>query len=86
MHAVTCTLQNLINQAVPDTVLLTMLTGLTKSKDKEYMVFVKVMSIFLRKLIITSSYREVRVIEGKITVRRRKEIQGKSVLVRVIWS
>ena len=39
MHAVTCTLQNLINQAVPDTVLLTMLTGLTKSKDKEYMVF-----------------------------------------------
>ena len=86
MHAVTCTLQNLINQAVPDTVLLTMLTGLTKSKDKEYMVFVKVMSIFLRKLIITSSYREVRVIEGKITVRRRKETQGKSVLVRVIWS
>ena len=86
MHAVTCTLQNLINQAVPDTVLLTMLTGLTKSKDKEYMVFVKVMSIFLRKLKITSSYREVRVIEGKITVRRRKEIQGKSVLVRVIWS
>ena len=86
MHAVTCTLQNVINQAVPDTVLLTMLTGLTKSKDKEYMVFVKVMSIFLRKLIITSSYREVRVIEGKITVRRRKEIQGKSVLVRVIWS
>ena len=86
MHAVTCTLQKLINQAVPDTVLLTMLTGLTKSKDKEYMVFVKVMSIFLRKLKITSSYREVRVIEGKITVRRRKEIQGKSVLVRVIWS
>ena len=86
MHAVTCTLQNLKNQAVPDTVLLTMLTGLTKSKDKEYMVFVKVMSIFLRKLKITSSYREVRVIEGKITVRRRKEIQGKSVLVRVIWS
>ena len=86
MHAITCTLQNLINQAVPDTVLLTMLTGLTKSKDKEYMVFVKVMSIFLRKLKITSSYREVRVIEGKITVRRRKEIQGKSVLVRVIWS
>ena len=86
MHAVTCTLQNLINQAVPDTVLLTMLTGLTKSKDKEYMVFVKVMSIFLRKLKITSSYREFRVIEGKITVRRRKEIQGKSVLVRVIWS
>ena len=86
MHAVTCTLQNLINQAVPDTVLLTMLTGLTKSKDKEYMVFVKVISIFLRKLKITSSYREVRVIEGKITVRRRKEIQGKSVLVRVIWS
>ena len=86
MHAVTCTLQNLINQAVPDTVLLTMLTGLTKSKDKEYMVFVKVMSIFLRKLKITSSYREVRVIEGKITVRRRKEIQGKFVLVRVIWS
>ena len=86
MHAVTCTLQNLINQAVPHTVLLTMLTGLTKSKDKEYMVFVKVMSIFLRKLKITSSYREVRVIEGKITVRRRKEIQGKSVLVRVIWS
>ena len=86
MHAVTCTLQNLINQAVPDTVLLTMLTGLTKSKDKEYMVFVKVMSIFLRKIKITSSYREVRVIEGKITVRRRKEIQGKSVLVRVIWS
>ena len=86
MHAVTCTIQNLINQAVPDTVLLTMLTGLTKSKDKEYMVFVKVMSIFLRKLKITSSYREVRVIEGKITVRRRKEIQGKSVLVRVIWS
>ena len=86
MHAVTCTLQNLINQAVPDTVLLTMLTGLTKSKDKKYMVFVKVMSIFLRKLKITSSYREVRVIEGKITVRRRKEIQGKSVLVRVIWS
>ena len=86
MHAVTCTLQNLINQAFPDTVLLTMLTGLTKSKDKEYMVFVKVMSIFLRKLKITSSYREVRVIEGKITVRRRKEIQGKSVLVRVIWS
>ena len=86
MHAVTCTLQNLINQAVPDTVLLTMLTGLTKSKDKEYMVFVKVMSIFLRKLKITSSYREIRVIEGKITVRRRKEIQGKSVLVRVIWS
>ena len=86
MHAVTCTLQNLINQAVPDTVLLTVLTGLTKSKDKEYMVFVKVMSIFLRKLKITSSYREVRVIEGKITVRRRKEIQGKSVLVRVIWS
>ena len=86
MHAVTCTLQNLIDQAVPDTVLLTMLTGLTKSKDKEYMVFVKVMSIFLRKLKITSSYREVRVIEGKITVRRRKEIQGKSVLVRVIWS
>ena len=86
MHAVTCTLQNLINQAVPDTVLLTMLTGLTKSKDKEYKVFVKVMSIFLRKLKITSSYREVRVIEGKITVRRRKEIQGKSVLVRVIWS
>ena len=86
MHAVTCTLQNVINQAVPDTVLLTMLTGLTKSKDKEYMVFVKVMSIFLRKLIITSSYREVRVIEGKITVRRRKETQGKSVLVRVIWS
>ena len=86
MRAVTCTLQNLINQAVPDTVLLTMLTGLTKSKDKEYMVFVKVMSIFLRKLKITSSYREVRVIEGKITVRRRKEIQGKSVLVRVIWS
>ena len=39
MRAVTCTLQNLINQAVPDTVLLTMLTGLTKSKDKEYMVF-----------------------------------------------
>ena len=86
MHAVTCTLQNLINQAVPDTVLLTMLTGLTKSKDKEYMVFVKVMSIFLRKLKITSSYWEFRVIEGKITVRRRKEIQGKSVLVRVIWS
>ena len=86
MHAVTCTLQNLINQVVPDTVLLTMLTGLTKSKDKEYMAFVKVMSIFLRKLKITSSYREVRVIEGKITVRRRKEIQGKSVLVRVIWS
>ena len=86
MHAVTCTLQNLINQAVPDTVLLTMLTGLTKSKDKEYMVFVKVMSIFLRKLKITSSYREVRVIKGKITVRRRKEIQGKFVLVRVIWS
>ena len=86
MHAVTCTLQNVINQAVPDTVLLTMLTGLTKSKDKEYMVFVKVMSIFLRKLKITSSYREVRVIEGKITVRRRKEIQGKFVLVRVIWS
>ena len=86
MHAVTCTLQNLINQAVPDTVLLTMLTGLTKSKDKEYMVFVKVMSIFLRKLKITSSYREVRVIEGKITVRRRKEIQEKFVLVRVIWS
>ena len=86
MHAVTCTLQNLINQAVPDTVLLNMLTGLTKSKDKEYMVFVKVMSIFLRKLKITSSYREVRVIEGKITVRRRKEIQGKFVLVRVIWS
>ena len=86
MHAVTCTLQNLINQAVPDTVLLTMLTGLTKSKDKEYMVFVKVMSIFLRKLKITSSYRGVRVIEGKITVRGRKEIQGKSVLVRVIWS
>ena len=86
MHAVTCTLQNLINQAVPDTVLLTMLTGLTKSKDKEYMFFVKVMSIFLRKLKITSSYRGVRVIEGKITVRGRKEIQGKSVLVRVIWS
>ena len=86
MHPVTCTLQNLINQAVPDTVLLTVLTGLTKSKDKEYMVFVNVMSIFLRKLKITSSYREVRVIEGKITVRRRKEIQGKSVLVRVIWS
>ena len=86
MHPVTCTLQNLINQAVPDTVLLTVLTGLTKSKDKEYMVFVKVMSIFLRKLKITSSYREVRVIEGKITVRRRKEIQGKSVLVRVSWS
>ena len=86
MHAVTCTLQNLINQAVPDTVLLTMLTGLTKSKDKEYMVFVKVMSIFLRKLKITSSYREGRVIESKITVRRRKEIQGKFVLVRVIWS
>ena len=86
MHAVTCTLQNLINQAVPDTVPLTMLTGLTKSKDKEYMVFVKVISIFLRKFKITSSYREVRVIEGKITVRRRKEIQGKSVLVRVIWS
>ena len=86
MHAVTCTFLNLINQAVPDTVLLTMLTGLTKSKDKEHMVFVKVMSIFLRKLKITSSYREVRVIEGKITVRRRKEIQGKSVLVRVIWS
>ena len=38
-----------------DTVLLTMLTGLTKSKDKEYMVFVKVISIFLRKIKITSS-------------------------------
>ena len=55
MHAVTCTLQNLINQAVPDTVLLTMLTGLTKSKGKEYMVFVKVISIFLRKIKITLS-------------------------------
>ena len=55
MHPVTCTLQNLINQAVPDTVLLTMLTGLTKSKDKEYMVFVKVISILLRKIKITSS-------------------------------
>ena len=88
MHAVTCTLQNLINQAVPDTVLLTMLTGLTKSKDKEYMVF-KTISMFwtaVHFFFTCHAWLELWTVNSYSSLQRNKKllrVSGKFELSRV---